>query len=247
MRAFVVGLLLLLAPLGGVAAEPRKYAVLSLIGDRLLLVTREMSTGSRLDRNERSYVELQEPALDNATALAIDDALKKAGASGAVLLAVRDPRIFGLQRDMLEASGDTAALLAGLRDMLGQVKATHLVLATKYRHASMLRMAEGNVGSGSLEGLGFYIDPVMQTQRSDTGERGTGFLAPFAYFRLTLIDLADWKVVREERVLGSTVRSAARSKSGHPWEAMSPAAKVRVLQGIIRREVADAVPKLVAD
>jgi hypothetical protein len=249
MRALVAGLLLLLAPLGAAAAEARKYAVLSLIGDRLLIVDREMATGSRLDRNERSFVDLPDATLDNATALAIDDALKAAagGGSGAVLLAVRDPRLFALQRDMVEANGETTALLARLRETLGQVQATHLVLATKYRHKSMLRFAQGHVGSGNLEGLGFYIDHTLVTTRGDTGERGVGFLAPFAYFRLSLIDLADWKVVREEQVLGSAARSAARSKSGHPWETMSATAKVNALRAVIRREVAQVVPKLVAD
>jgi hypothetical protein len=248
MRAFIAGLLIFAVPLAGAAAEARKYAVVSLLGDRLLIVTKDMSTGSRLDRNTRAFVELSNPALDNDTAFAIEDSLKKSGAgSEVVVLAVRDPRVFALQRSMLEGSGETAEVLTGLRAALGQVKATHLVLATKYRHDSLLRMADGYVGSGSLEGLGFYIDHIMRVQTVETGEHATGFLAAFAYFRLSLIDLAGWKVVREERVLGSTVQSAVSSKSGHPWEAMSSTAKVRALQGIIRREVMAAVPKLVSE
>jgi hypothetical protein len=247
MRTVIAALVLLAAPLLA-QAEERRYAVLSLIGDRLLLVSRDMSTGSQLDRNQRSYVELPDATLDNATAIAVDDALQKAGAgSGTVLLSLRDPRIIALQRDMLEGNGETAALLAGLRDRLGQVKATHLVVATKYRHESMLRMADGHVGSGNLEGLGFYIDHTLRTRDTDTGESGTGFLAPFAYFRLSLVELGNWKVLREERVLASATRSAARSKSRHPWDAMSATEKARLLQTIIRRDVMLTVPKLVAD
>jgi hypothetical protein len=245
MRPLIAALLLLALPIVA-GAQERQYAVLSLVGDRLLIVQHEMSTGSRLDRNQRSHVDLRDASLDNATALAIGDALKHSGAAtDAVLLSIRDPRLFALQRDMQDGSDATAMLLAGLRERLGEVKATHLVLATKYRHDSMLRLADGSVGAGTLEGLGFYIDHVMRVKNLKTGESAAGFLAPFAYFRLTLVDLASWKIVGEERILGSAVHSAARSKSGHPWDAMSGAAKARALQAIVRREVMGAVAKLV--
>lgn len=239
--------LLLLAAFGAAAQETRRYAALSLVGDKLLIVTKDMSTGSRIDRNYRTYVDLPDAALDNAAVLAIDDALKRSGAPAeTVLLSLRDSRFFALQDDILEGRAENAALVAGLRERLGQVKATHLILVTKYRHESMLRMADGNVGAGRLEGLGFYIDTVMRVQNTTTGESATGFLASFAYFRLSLVDLSTWKVVAEEEVLGSTVRSAASSKSGHPWEAMNAATKSRALQAVVRREIAEAVPKLVA-
>lgn len=45
-------------------AERLKYAVLSLVGDQLLISQRGVSTGSRLDRNTREFVRLAGPALD---------------------------------------------------------------------------------------------------------------------------------------------------------------------------------------
>jgi hypothetical protein len=215
VRNLLVAALLAAAPLGALAVEARKYAALSLLGDRLLIVTHEMATGSRRDTNQRQFVELQDASLDRAATGAIADALRAARATMDAVdvsaLSIRDAQLFDLGQDALDDGDAGDALIAALRAKLGRVDATHLVLATKYRHASMLRLAAGHVGSGRLEGLGFYIDTTFKTRRSDTGERGTGFLAPFAYFRLSLVDLATWKVVREERVLGSSVQSAARA------------------------------------
>ena len=57
-RLLALLLLSLLVPLAAIAQDSRRYAVLSLVGDKLLIVTREMTTGSRLDKNERTVVEL---------------------------------------------------------------------------------------------------------------------------------------------------------------------------------------------
>jgi hypothetical protein len=244
MRPFLVALLLLAAPFANAAGE-RKYAVLSLIGDRLLIVTHDMQTGSRLDKNQRSYANINNPVLDNGTAFAIEDAIKQAQpGSEVVLLGARDAKLFASQADMLEGKGASSAFLASLRAALGNLKATHLIVATKYRHEAMLEFSDGNVGSGQIEGLGFYIDHLLRVTNQTTQETATGFLAPFAYFRLSLVDLSNWQVLREDRVMASQVRSAASSASGHPWAAMSAQEKVNSLEQMVRYETLRVVPAL---
>lgn len=244
MRALLTSLMLALC-LGNASAEPRKYAVLSLIGDGFLLVRHTMETGSSLDRNVREFIELNNPAIDNATVLAVDRAVKAAqpGAE-VVLLGTRDPTLFAAQRKALEEGGGSQGIVALLRDVLSGSQATHLILVTKLRHDAMLKLQFRSTGSGKLEGVGFYMDFALRTSRSDTGERGRGFLAPFAYFKVSLIDLRTAATLSEEDVVASTTRSAARSDTLHPWDAMSSNEKAGVLQSMIRSEIARVTPEL---
>jgi hypothetical protein len=244
MRRLIAAFLLLAVPFAA-HAEARKYAVLSLIGDRLLIVTHDMQTGSRLDKNQRSYVNIDNPVLDNGTAFAIEDAIKQAQpGSEVIVLGARNAKLFASQAEMLDGKGASSAFLAGLRAALGNLKATHLIVATKYRHEAMLEFSDGNVGSGQIEGLGFYIDHLLRVTNQQTQETATGFLAPFAYFRLSLVDLSSWQVLREDRVMASQVTSAASSATGHPWAAMSAQDKVETLEQMVRYQTQRVVPAL---
>ena len=68
MRHLIAVLLLMAAPLCA-SAQERQYAVLSLVGDHLLIVQREMGTGSRIDQNRRHREPIPHAALDRAMLL----------------------------------------------------------------------------------------------------------------------------------------------------------------------------------
>ena len=74
MRRWLLFALACLACVPALAQE-RSYAIVSLVGDGLLIVQREMSTGSRIDRNRREVMTLANPVLDNTMVLAIDDGM----------------------------------------------------------------------------------------------------------------------------------------------------------------------------
>jgi hypothetical protein len=242
---FVLAILLPLASTQ--AAEARKYAVISLIGDRLTVVTHVMTTGSRIDKNRRESFDLPDATLDNAALGAVADAIEAADPRARVLLlGTRDPAIFAAQSRMLEKDNDSRELLARITGVTASQQATHLVLVSKLRGDAMLRLADGGlVGSGKLEGVGFYVDREMPITSVDMGlGRTAGFLAPFAYFRVTLVDLASGSVLREESVLASTTR--ASDQAAQPWDAMSAEEKVRALQSLIRGELHRVVPRLLS-
>jgi hypothetical protein len=233
-------LLLALAP-ALAAAEARTYAVLSLVGDRLLVVSREPATGSRLDSNQRVFVDVPTSDLDRAMLGAVDGAVR-AHDPGAqvILLESRDPAIFAAQAKALDESGSGADILPAVRDIATRSKATHLILVTKQRHEAMLRIQQGHVGSGWLEGVGFYVDRTARMINSRTREPYIGFLAPFAYFRISVIDLASGKVLAEEPVYASTTTGS--QSAVHPWDALTAQQKVRALQGMIRMEATRVIP-----
>ena len=227
------------------AAQERTYAIMSLVGDSLLIAHQAMSTGSRLDRNQRELVAVNTPALDNALVLALDDELKleERGAK-TVLLAARDPELFKLQSRSLEDGTVLAQLLPILGARAKQAGATHLILAVKHRDEARVRLADGRVGSGRLEGFGFYLDHNLTVVNRDTGEQTQGFISTFAFFRLALVDLATGKVLREEVVRES--QSVANQKALGPWNAITAEQKVRILTQLIRQEAQRALPALLA-
>ena len=243
MRKLVLMLLLAAASLAA-AAEPR-YAVLSLLSDRLTIITRDRVTGSHIDHNRRESLPIPGNLLDKDMVLDLDDALRAAGAgSGAVLLFTSDPAIFARQAQLMDEANGTAQLLDAVRPVLKGVDATHLVLATKYRHDARLKVADGYVGSGALDGLGFYIDRTYEPQRTGTIGVTPGYLAAFTYYKLALIDLSTGRVLREVPVFASESRLGSEGESGDPWDSMTSADKAQALSRLLKAETPQAVAKL---
>ncbi len=223
-------------------AQPRRYAVISRIGDSLTLVRHEPEVGSHLDRNDHESLTLPDAGIDHMALLAVDKALKQADPSAQVTLLDSAPPAEGAAAAPLLDGSDQfvpgEALLAALR----KTGATHLLLLSKYRSETLMKARHSHLGSGKLEGLGFYLDYTQKMRRADTGESGRGFIAPYAYYRVSLIDLATLKVVKHHEVRASNTVSVARSQdSFDPWEALSASQKLNMLLRFIRVETPPAV------
>jgi hypothetical protein len=246
MRA-VLALLLTLASLSIGAADARRYAVLSLIGDRLLISQYVPATGSRTDTNVREWIQLEDPTLEKTSLLAIHQALKKLDPdSKPVLLFAQDGRIYTGQEKMLDEGGSSLHMLEYVRGLLKGQDVTHLILVTKLRHAAQIQLARSTIGSGMLEGLGFYVDPYLRVINPTTLDFGRGLVGPFAYFKVSLVDLTQGTVVTEERVVASTSAGVAEFKDGSdPWAGLSAETKVKLLQGLIRNNMARVIPLVV--
>lgn len=247
MRRLFLAFLFCLLPLAGHAAEARKYAILSLVGDKLLIVQREMTTGSRLDTNTREYVPLPDNSIDRAVVLAVDEALRKA-APGAepVLLASRRASLYEAVDIAADKEDGTAAVFQAVKPVLANSGATHLVLITKHRGRAMLRLRDGNVGSGWLDGVGFYIDHGSFARSMDPNEAEKGFISPFTYLKVSLIDIASGRIVAEERAIGSSAASTGGRNVGNAWNALNDQQKVERLTQVIREEASRVVPMVVA-
>jgi hypothetical protein len=218
--------------------------VLSLVGDTLTVVQREMSTGTRIDRNTRTRVDLNSAALDNAVVLAIDRELARIEPGTApVLLAARKPELFAIQSRALDEGGGLQKVVDALRDVVAPAKATHLVLATKHRADARLKLEDGYIGTGQIEGLGFYVDPTMAITRRETGQRSEGFIAPYAYFKISLVELPAGRILAQSVVMETD--SAASQASISPWQTLSAEEKVRMLDALIRTGTARAVPQVI--
>lgn len=223
-----------------------RYAALSLIGDAVDIVTHQVTIGSNRDRNRHEPVATPDAVFDRAVLLAVDATLRKLEPGTAVtMLATRSPHLYTDQDKLVVDSH--VVLPPEIASVLAQSGATHLVLATKHRDEARLQAADRNIGSGKLEGIGFYVDRSLPTRQFEGGARGYGFLAPFAYIKLRWIDVASGRILREQIVEATTTISAARGESGYdPWQALSAEEKMEALRAMIYREVARAVPTLLA-
>jgi hypothetical protein len=135
-------------------------------------------------------------------------------------------------------------LLEAVAPIARKSGATHLVLAAKYSDQARLKVHDGSVGAGRIEGLGFYLDESSRLENRQDRSNTLGYIAPFAYFTLTLVDLASGAVLAREIVRESYVASTQQAQT--PWTALTGEQKVRILQDMMRSEVARAIPALLA-
>lgn len=243
MRIVAAALCLFLAT---PAAAAQTYAVMSLVGDGLLVVQHRATTGSSLEGSIRKFLPLSTPGLDRAVLLAVDDAVRRADpASRTVLLGGRDAAALEAQARTLGKDDALQSVADALRPRLPATGATRLILVAKSRHAAEIRLIDGHTGSGQLEGLGYYLDPTFATYRTETRETEHGMLAPFAYFTIALVELPSGKVLAERPVYASTSISQSQSDTLSAWDALTPEEKVRNLESLIRDEIERAMPALI--
>ena len=133
-----------------------------------------------------------------------------------------------------------------IRTALQNEKATHLILITKHRDEAQFQFANASDGTGMLEGLGFYLDGATDTYSGATGDAGRGYIAPYVYAKVTLIDVQTSKVIKKQTIKASMAISSARAQENlaSPWAALSSAEKVSAINRLIQREIARVVPKL---
>lgn len=242
---FLIATILMLAAGAASAAEPRRYAVLSLIGDKLQMAQAKPLEGTPVDRIERNQLPLADPTIDRTALQAINEELRRAQpASAPVLLQATEPGMFDDQAKLLEPGSGGAALLDKIRDQLKNTRSTHLILVVKDRYDGIPDLQRSFVGTKELDGIGFFVGRTASPLPGDPSAVGPGFLAPFAYFRVALIDLGSGAVLKQERALASTAISAEQTMTGNPWETLSAQQKVRTLQDLIRSELARIIPAL---
>ena len=222
-------------------AAPRRYAALSLIGDKVSVITDRPSVGSHLDTNRRESFAVKEAAFDKEVLRAAAAALGKTDPRAPVsYLLAKLPGHYENHDKLFD--GTRLVLPDDIAQAVRGTQATHLLLVTKRRGEARVRTLDATLGSGRFEGLGFYLDHQQPMKRGDTGEHSIGFLAPFVYVDVSLIDIATLQVLSTVSVMHAVAISAARNKDGaDPWGALTPARKGEWMQEALAREVGAAM------
>ena len=238
-RIFAAGLaaLTLAAAPAGAATTERVYAVVSVVADHLTVTGFETTTGSLVAQNQTERIELQTDELERSVVRAAVSAVQASGLGRALPLLTDDGRLYAQQATWID--GEQAKVPSFLLQTLRAQKATHLLLVTKHRGEARMRSHDADLGTGRVEGLGFYLDRVTPLRRVESGERAVGYLAPHAFLRLSLIELSTGRMLAAKTVTASRVVSAAGSAAGaSPWDVMSSADKFKMLDDLITRATA---------
>lgn len=244
MRVLLLALLSLALACPAVAADARRYALMSLIGDKLQIATAKAIDSAMVDRIERNHLPLTDATIDRTAMQAANDAIKSVQPTMVpVLLEAKDAVFFNDQETLTDVATGRP-LLAKLRDQLKNTGVTHLIVVLKDRYDGVPDLQRAFVGSRELEGVGFFIGRTASPLAANPSMPGPSFLAPFAYFRVALIDLGSGILLRQERAQASSAISAEQSMSGNAWEVLNAQQKVQVLQDMIRREMARVIPAL---
>ncbi|HUQ29839.1 MAG TPA: hypothetical protein VM051_14680 [Usitatibacter sp.] len=247
MTRLALALLSMLLAAAAFGADARKYAVLSLIGDEMLIVGAGQATGQRLDRNPRNYVRVDDPIIDKTVLLTANETLKAATGAEPVLLFARERPLYAMQQRLMNEGQGMVNLLGYIRPLIGTSGATHLVLFTKARREARMQLADMALGTGMVEGVGFYVDPNTEVIIRATQQNANGFVAAFTYFDVALVDLAKGAIVAEQRVTASKVMAAPAAVATEVWSGISGAEKMRMLQSILRKEVERTIPALLKE
>jgi hypothetical protein len=122
------------------------------------------------------------------------------------------------------------------------VEGTHaarLVLLTKVRYDAEVIIRTGNIAFGKLDGLGFYVDTNRPMANVKTGDTYRWFVAPYAYFRVSIVDLGTGRAVSEQNVHAST--TLASHAGVGTWEEITPQEKMNGLQALLSQNVTRSV------
>ncbi len=248
MRTLLAPIFLLLcsglAAIDAMAAP--KVAIVSLVGDRLMVASYRLQTGSHVDQNVRQSVVLESDELDVATARILEQAVRNAAPQAATLpLKLTNRSLHQLADRVADGQAAKASVIEALRPALQSQNATHLLLVTRHRGETQVRMREGTVGSGRIEGLGFYLDRSRRYEQRDTGLESLGLIAPFAYVKITLVKADTMEVLREETATATSSLTPGRGPGAiDPWEVLTPEQKVEALKSLLTEESRRIVPKL---
>jgi hypothetical protein len=245
LPALAAALTVFAAPVNAQARQAGPvYAVISLVGDQVDAVTYKPQVGTLLDANTHEALGTGPDILDTVALRAANKALRAAlPVSDVALLAATEPKLFADEARYFV--GDHVQLPPDLDAAIQAAQATRLVLITKHRGDARLRVSNGLIGSGKIEGLGFYLDTDHHIRDSANLEV-VGFLAPFVYVDVTLVDTGSHTVVRKTAITASeTVTAEGQTEGAAVWDALTGEQKVASLSRLLSDSLAEAIPQLV--
>lgn len=210
------------------AAPIHRYVAVSLVSDELTYVGATDATGSLHPRGAVQAVPMKGAPFDRTVLEVLAGDVPKIQPKATLsFLAMSAPEAFAHQEDWFD--GDKLTLPAALRGAVEKEGATELLLVTKIRGEAAVTDGTTKWGVGKLTGLGFYIDRNTDMNDPEVGHVN-GFIAPYVYVKLSVVDLATWNVTAHRIVQSAT-----------PYTSLKPQQMMDALQQSLVQGLDDAV------
>lgn len=241
-----MGVVLVMCSIGPALSQTsRSIAVVSLIADGLRVVGQEATTGTLASRNPTEVTALNFDSLELPALKASMNAVLATDAQAKVLpMKIVDPAIYAAQGSFL--NNNRAVLPKAILEPLLKANISHLLLVTRQRADARLDTGLTTFGAGKLEGVGYYLDSETKLRQQGSAEMTVGYLAPYVYARVSLIDLKTLTIERSLTTASGWVYTATNTGTGgDPWQIFSDAKKIEVLRTMIEKQLTELVSKVV--
>jgi hypothetical protein len=224
--------------------DPNRFAALSLLGDNVQLLNLTPARGDTVQSGD--WTATPPGGLDNAVLQALHEAVKAVDDKREVKLYTSATRsLFG---DPAKLFVDGRLSLPGkLGDAVRQSGAAKLLLVTRSRQEPALAAALPGRLLTTIEGPGFVLDQRPSGQIGFDGQAGLPVLAPYVSIRVSVIDLGDMRLLREQSLAASSRMPVTREAAANPWAATTAEQRVKALEALIDVELPKAVKGLVAN
>ena len=246
-RREMLGCAVALFAAGPAVAQSRRWAALSLVGNKIEIVGARAEIGSRLSQNRRRRFDDAEGTLDRYVLQAVERAMRAQDRNASLaMLALPGSVLYDQPERAFD--GRQVALPGNVVDALIATRASHMILLTKVRDSAKVPLYDTSIGVGTVQGIGFYIDDDIRLKVRETGNSADGLLAPFVYVRVSVVDVQSGEVVREEVVREMRTYSTAQNpNAAGPWDVLSAEEKIAALHKLIDRSVGEATDRLLRD
>ncbi len=231
------------------ASAQHSYAVLSLVGDSLTLQANRHEVGSHTNNAPRQVLAMSDQLFDQLTLIAARGGIAALQPDAkAVLMATQDPGLYRAQNAMFEQPEAHQEDRDYLKSLLKDQGVSYLVLISKYRSNAVMELDNAMIGSGALEGLGFYVDDMINIRNTTTNDTARGIMVPFAYLRLRLLDARTLEVVRETTVRKSRInaRPSVESSGMDSFNDLNGTDKAKQIRAVLEDAMAGALPAVLA-
>lgn len=224
--------------------DPNKFAALSLLGDNVQLLNLTPARGDTVQSGD--WTATPAGGLDNAALQALNEAVKAVDDKRQVKLYTTSTRsLFG---DPAKLFVDGKLALPGkLGEAVRQSGAARLLLVTRSRQEPALAAALPGRILATIEGPGFVLDQRPSGQIGFDGQVGLPVLAPYVSIRVSVVDLTDMRLLREQSLAAASRLPVAREDAANPWAAMTAEQRVKALEALIEAELPKSVKGLVAN
>jgi len=163
-------------------------------------------------------------------------------------MTTQDKGLYSAQNEMFEYPERHAEDREYLKSLLREQGVSHAIVISKFRSVAAIKLVDATVGSGALEGLGFYVDDMINMLNRSDSTSSRGMVAPFAYVRVRLVEADSLKVVGEGTAKQSFIiaRPSADSTGMETFNNMTGADKIRNVRTALERAMDAVMPGVLA-